>query len=116
MKQTIEGRLFEIQSGKLGNGLTFWNKAEQENGDFKTIAHVSNEGKLSFRSELPQEVREPIEREAGKMRVLFETKQINALKMQRSEAEPGSEKYKLLQDLIKEGEKQLREKREKLGI
>jgi hypothetical protein len=40
--------------------------------------------------------------------ILFETKQINSLKMLRSESEYGSDKYKLVQILINEGEKQLK--------
>lgn len=116
MKQTINGKAYDIGAGQLGNGITFWNRSDEENGDFKTVAHVSNEGKVTFRSILPKEIQEMIEREGIKQQILFESKQINSLKMLRAEADPESDKYKTLQNLIHEGEKQLREKRSKAGI
>lgn len=39
---------FELFIGYLGNGATVCNKAVQENGDYKTVAHVSNCGNIKL--------------------------------------------------------------------
>lgn len=43
---TPGGRKFELFGGCLGNGTTVCNKAVEENGDYKIIAHISNSGKI----------------------------------------------------------------------
>lgn len=40
----MEARKFELFLGCLGNGITVCNKAVTENNDYKTIAHISNNG------------------------------------------------------------------------
>jgi hypothetical protein len=59
LRKTIkEGKKYDIGSGYKGNGLTIWNRAEEEHGDYKTIAHVSPQGKLSIRdTELPADLK-----------------------------------------------------------
>ena len=39
---------FELFMGCLGNGLTVCNKAVEEHGDYKQIAHISNAGNIQF--------------------------------------------------------------------
>lgn len=39
---------FELWFGCLGNGTTVCNKAVEVNGDYKTIAHISNGGNIHF--------------------------------------------------------------------
>lgn len=39
---------FELFGGCLGNGTTVCNKAVMENGDYKTIAHISNGGRIKW--------------------------------------------------------------------
>lgn len=39
---------FELFLGCLGNGITVCNKAVTENNDYKTIAHISNNGIIKF--------------------------------------------------------------------
>ena len=41
---SAEAPAFDIGMGYLGNGLTVWNRAVEENGDYQTIAHISDEG------------------------------------------------------------------------
>ena len=43
-----EAPAFDIGMGYLGNGLTVWNRAVEENGDYQTIAHISNEGEIHY--------------------------------------------------------------------
>lgn len=45
---------FELFGGCLGNGTTVCNKAVEENGDYKIIAHISNGGKISWRIKNPE--------------------------------------------------------------
>ena len=39
---------FELFMGCLGNGITVCNKAVIENGDYKTIAHIAECGKITW--------------------------------------------------------------------
>lgn len=39
---------FELFLGCLGNGITVCNKAVQENGDYKKIAHIRENGKIKW--------------------------------------------------------------------
>jgi hypothetical protein len=53
-----EAKKYDIGSGYMGNGLTIWNRAEQQNGDYKIIAHISPQGKLSVRdNQLPGDLK-----------------------------------------------------------
>ena len=45
---------FELFGGCLGNGTTVCNKAVIENGDYKMIAHISNEGKIKWYIKNPE--------------------------------------------------------------
>lgn len=39
---------FKLFMGCLGNGITVCNKAVMENGDYKTIAHIADCGKITW--------------------------------------------------------------------
>ena len=39
---------FELFMGCLGNGVTVCNKAVEEHGDYKQVAHISNGGNIKF--------------------------------------------------------------------
>lgn len=45
---SAEAPAFDIGMGYLGNGLTVWNRAVEENGDYQTIAHISSEGEIRY--------------------------------------------------------------------
>lgn len=45
---------FELVGGCLGNGTTLYNKAVEENGDYKTIGHISNGGRVTFYIDNPE--------------------------------------------------------------
>lgn len=45
---------FELFGGCLGNGTTVCNKAVIENGDYKTIAHISEGGRISWYIKNPE--------------------------------------------------------------
>jgi len=56
------GSKYDIGAGSMGNGTTFWNRAQEVRGDYKTIAHVSDEGKVTFYDKkLPNDVKKHIE-------------------------------------------------------
>ena len=64
-KQPEEKVEYDLGFGYLGNGLTVWNRAVEVNGDYPTVAHISPEGEITYYEEnLPQSVRERIERAA----------------------------------------------------
>jgi hypothetical protein len=56
------GSKYDIGAGSMGNGTTFWNRAEEEFGDYKKIAHVSDNGVVKFYDKtLPSNVKKHIE-------------------------------------------------------
>jgi len=58
MESIKEAKKYDIGSGYMGNGLTIWNRAEEENRDYKIIAHISPQGKLSIRDkQLPADLK-----------------------------------------------------------
>lgn len=44
----MSARNFKLFLGCLGNGVTVCNSAVMEDGDFKKVAHISNEGKITW--------------------------------------------------------------------
>jgi hypothetical protein len=56
------GSKYDIGAGSMGSGTTFWNRAQEVSGDYKTIAHVSDNGKVTFYDKkLPNDVKKHIE-------------------------------------------------------
>jgi hypothetical protein len=56
------GSKYDIGAGSMGSGTTFWNRKEEEFGDYKKIAHVSDSGKVTFYDKtLPSAVKQHIE-------------------------------------------------------
>ncbi len=52
-----EAKKYDVGAGYMGNGLTIWNRAEEEHGDYRIIAHIDNYGKISIRDkEIPSNV------------------------------------------------------------
>ena len=47
-EKTDKAPAFDIGMGYLGNGLTVWNRAVEENGDYQNIAHISSEGEIHY--------------------------------------------------------------------
>lgn len=65
-EKTDEAPAFDIGMGYLGNGLTVWNRAVEENGDYQTIAHISSEGEIHYYVDgLPEDVVARIEQAAA---------------------------------------------------
>lgn len=44
----MAARNFKLFLGCLGSGVTVCNSAVMEDGDFKMVAHISNEGKITW--------------------------------------------------------------------
>ena len=64
-EKTNEAPAFDIGMGYLGNGLTVWNRAVEENGDYQNIAHISPEGEIRYYADgLPEDVIARIEQAA----------------------------------------------------
>ena len=61
-----ESPAFDIGMGYLGNGLTVWNRAVEESGDYQTIAHINDEGEIRYYVDgLPENVVARIEQAAA---------------------------------------------------
>ena len=66
-EKTDEAPAFDIGMGYLGNGLTVWNRAVEESGDYQTIAHISDEGEIHYYVDgLPEDVVSRIEQAAAR--------------------------------------------------
>lgn len=58
-------REFDLGFGHLGNGITVWNRLEEENGDYKTLAHIAQDRSVFFYDDdLPHEIRQQIQETA----------------------------------------------------
>ena len=56
-------KAYDLGYGYLGNGLTVWNRLEEEHGDYKTVAHIAPDRTVQFYdAEMPQTVRDEIQR------------------------------------------------------
>lgn len=56
-------KAYDLGYGYLGNGLTVWNRLEEEHGDYKTVAHIAPDRTVQFYDEeMPQTVRDQIQR------------------------------------------------------
>lgn len=58
----LNEKKYDIECGHLGNGLTFWNKSEEEDGDYKKIAHVDRKRNITFYEKLPSKIKKDIEK------------------------------------------------------
>lgn len=68
-------RKFELFMGCLGNGVTVWNKAVQEHGDYKMVAHIAECGKIKWyidSQSVPADALDRIERTATEEREKWE--------------------------------------------
>lgn len=65
---------FKLWMGCLGNGITVCNSAVEEHGDYKYIAHISDNGKITLyvsESYIPVEDMQIIEQAAAEQRKTF---------------------------------------------
>ena len=65
---------FKLWMGCLGNGITVCNSAVEESGDYKHIAHISDNGKIKLyvsKSYIPVEDMQRIEQTAAEQRKTF---------------------------------------------
>ena len=55
-------KAYDLGYGHLGNGLTVWNRLEEEHGDYKTVAHIAPDRTAQiYDEEMPQAVRDQIQ-------------------------------------------------------
>ena len=55
-------KAYDLGYGHLGNGLTVWNRLEEEHGDYKTVAHIAPDRTVQiYDEEMPQAVRDQIQ-------------------------------------------------------
>ena len=67
-ESTVNEAKYDIGMARKGNGLTIYNKAEEENGDYKNVAHIDNKGKIKYLDKkIPSNIKKEIEAEAKKM-------------------------------------------------
>lgn len=52
---------YDIGACHKGNGTTIYNRAEEENNDFKNVAHISEGGVITYYEDIPERVKRKIE-------------------------------------------------------
>ena len=58
-----QAKAYDLGYGHLGNGITVWNRLEEEHGDYKTVAHIAPDRTVTiYDEEMPQTVRDEIQR------------------------------------------------------
>lgn len=69
-------KAYDLGYGHLGNGITVWNRLEEEHGDYKTVAHIAPDRTVTiYDEEMPQAVREEIQRIADTSEMAISTTQ-----------------------------------------
>ena len=68
-----QSKEYDIGFGSLGNGTTVWNRLEEVNGDYKTIAHIEDNGDVKYYEELPDDVKQRIERQAEFEKAIYQS-------------------------------------------
>lgn len=65
MAQSKPEKQYELGCGHMGNGLTVWNRLEEKDGDYVTVAHIAPDRTVTFYDEeLPEAVKAKIEETA----------------------------------------------------
>jgi hypothetical protein len=81
MESVNEAKKYDIGMGRLGNGTTVYNRAEEEWGDYKKIAHISDNGTVKYYDKsLPSKIKSMIEKHASKMRESVNEAEFNRIK------------------------------------
>ena len=56
---------YDLGFGCMGNGITVWNRLEEVDNDYKTVAHISADGKtIKYYEDLPEKEKQRIEKVA----------------------------------------------------
>lgn len=69
-------KAYDLGYGHLGNGLTVWNRLEEEHGDYRTVAHISTDRSVKiYDDDMPQAVRDEIQHIADTAEMMVSTTQ-----------------------------------------
>ena len=80
---------YDIGYGFMGNGLTVWNRLEEEHGDYKTIAHIDADRSVKFYDAgLPEIIREQIRKMAAEAQTNISATQETPVFSTPTQAEP----------------------------
>jgi len=53
-------KVYDVGNSYSRTGMTFWNRAEEINGEYKNIAHIGHDRYVTFYEPLPREIKEKI--------------------------------------------------------
>jgi N12 class adenine-specific DNA methylase len=60
-----EEKQYDLGFGYFGNGLTVWNRLEKVDNDYKTVAHIDNDGNITYYDkEMPENIKAQIQAQA----------------------------------------------------
>ncbi len=93
-KRKAEAELsrYDLGYGTMGNGLTVWNRKEEENGDYKTIAHIGADRSVTFYDDnLPDAIRGQIQEVARTAELMVSATQDTLVFHDQAEETPAQE-------------------------
>ena len=62
LSKELPQKKYDLGFGYLGNGVTVWNRLQEENGDYKKVAHISAEREVKYYDgNLPLDIKQKIE-------------------------------------------------------
>lgn len=68
MSESLNEAKYDIGMARKGNGITVYNKAEEESGDYKNVAHIDSKGKIKYYDKkVPSNIKKEIEKKAAEM-------------------------------------------------
>lgn len=66
--ESLNEAKYDIGMARKGNGITVYNRAEEENGDYKNVAHIDSKGKVKYYDKkIPSNIKKEIEQKAAEM-------------------------------------------------
>ena len=66
MAEEKSAKKYDLGYGFLGNGISVWNRAEEKNGEYTTVAHIGTDRSVTFYdNDMPHEIKQQIENVAN---------------------------------------------------
>jgi hypothetical protein len=66
--ESLNEAKYDIGMARKGNGITVYNRAEEENGDYKNVAHIDSKGNVKYYDKkIPSNIKKEIEQKAAEM-------------------------------------------------
>ena len=94
--KSVNEAKYDIGMARRGSGTTVYNRAEEEAGDYKNVAHISDSGNVTFYDKkLPSNIKKQIQAKASKISASTNESEIKVTNMDKVRAREITKKYAL---------------------